>query len=800
MSAPALTELFASWLADDPQRTGDPGLSRLAQLLRLRPDLCVPPPPDLSALAARALTRASVSRALDGLDLPHLQVLESMTALGLSTTEEIATFLGVPEHQEIPDDVLQHLHDLALVWPTGPTGAWRTPAQVSAVVGNAALGLGRPAVGLGGDPAAVPTTRGEVLEFIQDHPLVHHDPGLVAALTDALDTLQTRPATRVADPPGPVLRVLLDTGLLRRAGAAQDGTEVAEHPLEAALAWRDGTAGTTLSAGPPNISGPTVLEPIARNAALAAVTDLLRECVAVLTSLEDGLPTLRSGGVGVREVRRLAVRTGTEPAHAAWLVELLVAAGLVELDPDTSTWQHSSAVPHWRRAERAPQWEVLVAGWLSTGRAPLWGPPVSAAAPSATETGRLLAPDRTRPDAPQLRRRVLVTAAEAAEQQPGIDLGTAVPVRLRWQHPRQHHRTARFVPALLREAGLLGLSGAGALTELGRRVAGADLDGARVALERLLPAPVTRFRLQGDLTAVAPGYLDLRLAEPLSLMAEPEGEGPAQQYRFSDRSLHRALDAGWTAEQILDFLAEHSEDRVPQAVEYLVRDVARRHGSLVTGAAAAWLRAEDPDVLDAVLADPSLAQARLERLAPTVVVAGVGPRELQRLLQASGHHAALAAVRPAVRPAVPPTPEGPDGGPSPLADVSPAAAIGTEAATTPFPAPVAAVRLAPTEEEIQAVIERMRSGSATRSAASSPEQAVAVLRQAARTREPVRLELVTAQGERQTGVVVPLAVAGGRLRCQSTPGPSGFGASAGAEMVLPLHRVVSAETVPTDGH
>ena len=136
MSAPALTELFASWLADDPQRTGDPGLSRLAQLLRLRPDLCVPPPPDLSALAARALTRASVSRALDGLDLPHLQVLESMTALGLSTTEEIATFLGVPEHQEIPDDVLQHLHDLALVWPTGPTGAWRTPAQVSAVVGN----------------------------------------------------------------------------------------------------------------------------------------------------------------------------------------------------------------------------------------------------------------------------------------------------------------------------------------------------------------------------------------------------------------------------------------------------------------------------------------------------------------------------------------------------------------------------------------------------------------------------------------------------------------------------------------
>ena len=37
-------------------------------LIRLRPDLVVPPPADFSALAIRAQSRLSVARALDGLD------------------------------------------------------------------------------------------------------------------------------------------------------------------------------------------------------------------------------------------------------------------------------------------------------------------------------------------------------------------------------------------------------------------------------------------------------------------------------------------------------------------------------------------------------------------------------------------------------------------------------------------------------------------------------------------------------------------------------------------------------------
>src|SRR5215470_6288201 len=51
---------------------------RLAALLRLRPDLVVPVPGDLSALAARAQARVSVARALEPLDRFTLEVLDAL--------------------------------------------------------------------------------------------------------------------------------------------------------------------------------------------------------------------------------------------------------------------------------------------------------------------------------------------------------------------------------------------------------------------------------------------------------------------------------------------------------------------------------------------------------------------------------------------------------------------------------------------------------------------------------------------------------------------------------------------------
>lgn len=725
MSVRELTDLFTAWLADaSPDAdhpTEAPGVARLTRLLHARPDLCDPPPADLASLAARALTSTSLTRVLDELDRPHLQVMEAVCSAQCDTAARLAHLLQASPAPGAPlARILHRLEGLALLLPGRAAGTWTAPAPVRAVVGNHALRLGRPAAGLGRDPAGLPVSREKTERRLRGHPLVGDRPEVLTALEQTLSELQADPTVRLSELPRPVGQVLLDTGLLVPIHAPAPDGDLAEHPVEAALAWRDGTAGEPLAIDPPAAPGRTVPDPLSRNASLAAVTDLLRQCDRLLTALDQGLPTLRSGGVGVREARRLAARAGMELQHVGGLVELLAAAGLTVQDPDTARWIPGPTAHRWRQADRARQWEVLALGWLTCTRAPLAG--AVPGADAAAAPSRLLAPDRASPEAPRMRS-VLLRVAAAACAYRGVVLADALPDRLRWQHPRLHERLRPWVASQVEEMTLLGLAGAGTLTELGALTARGDLAAARAHLESLLPAPLTRVRLQGDLTAVAPGHLDPRVSGPLGAMADPEGEGPAALFRFSDRSVGRALAGGWTAERILSFLQQASADPLPQALEYLVRDAARGHS------------------------------------------AGAGTQ---------------GGV--------------PDGGPSPDEGASPEGGVQDTAEDDDgaWPDGVRLLGRVPDHRRIEEIVGRLRAAPrpGPSGPAGGPELAVAVLRAAALGGQPVRLELVTARGERQTREVVPVAVAGGRLRCR----PQSADALSG-ETVLPLHRVVSAEPV-----
>jgi hypothetical protein len=182
--------------------------------------------------------------------------------------------------------------------------------------------------------------------------------------------------------------------------------------------------------------------------------------------------------------------------------------------------------------------------------------------------------------------------------------------------------------AVLREAEWLGITGRGALSTAGRLLVDAaadpahpaDSSAAEEAINTHLPSPVEHVLLQADLTAVAPGRLEGSLAEFMRMVADVESRGGATVYRFSPESVRRGLDAGWSADKVLAALQDASRTPVPQPLEYLVGDVARRHGQTRVGSVSSYIRSDDPSVLDTMLADRGLAALQLRRVAPTVVV------------------------------------------------------------------------------------------------------------------------------------------------------------------------------------
>ncbi|MEO6144138.1 MAG: helicase-associated domain-containing protein, partial [Dermatophilaceae bacterium] len=110
----------------------------------------------------------------------------------------------------------------------------------------------------------------------------------------------------------------------------------------------------------------------------------------------------------------------------------------------------------------------------------------------------------------------------------------------------------------------------------------------------------------------------------------------ATVYRFSPESVRRALDAGWSSAQVLTALRDASRTPVPQPLEYLVGDIARRHGQTRVGSVSAYIRSDNSAVLDTMLADRELAALQLRRLAPTVVVSPANRAVVLEMLRENG--------------------------------------------------------------------------------------------------------------------------------------------------------------------
>ena len=614
-------------LADDLRQRSD---EELSDLLTQRPDLLHPVPADISALATRATSGPSTGRALDRLTVFELQLLHALASLD-DPASMTAVCAGLPDvsPQVIADGIAKR-RVMALLW--GRDDELHVIRPVREALGNYPAGLG----------PALAQARQSVATYAADPAAL--DPVLAEAPEGAIAVLDKLvwgpPVGRVE---GAERRVTVESAknpiewLLAHSIVVPNGADTVVLPREIALIRRGGVLIRHPQPEPPEI------EVTQRSAELVDRT-AGQQALTFTRQIEDLLelwsaappPVLRSGGLAVRDLTRTAQSLDLDEDAAALVIELAYAAGLLGADGDIDeSWTPTPTYDIWREQPVAQRWAFIAQAWLLMTRTPAL---VSGRDDSGTRVNAL-ARDLDRSLTPDARRSVLEELIHLA---PGESPAHASLVeRLQWRRPRRVSDLWQLViettPA---EAERLGVTGLGALSEHGRellrttsaqvaaqearaahRMSGIPTGSADVvvALEKSLPALVDYILLQADLTAIAPGPLEPELSRELGLIANIESTGGATVYRFSDATIRRGLDAGRGASDILTMLTMKSKTPVPQPLEYLVHDAARRHGSLRIGVATGYIRCDDPTILTEIMADRRLTNLRFVRLADTVI-------------------------------------------------------------------------------------------------------------------------------------------------------------------------------------
>lgn len=714
---------LGAWLAELPD-------DRLIHLLELRPDLAQPAPGSIAALAARAVARQSVKAATDELDFLRLAVIDALLVLQADATGVPVTKLVALIGDRAPRDAvlgaLEDLRERALVW--GDT-AVRVPAEAS---------------------SALPWYPGQVILEDADRPASE-----IAAAVEELDEPQrellerllvgspmgrTRDAAPGTPPDRPVPR-LLAAGLLRQIDA-----DTVILPRRVGQVLRGEDPGPTHLVPPdPVVSGTTAKDVDA--AAAGAVIDLMRETEVVLETLSAApVPELRSGGLGVREAKRLSKLTGVDEQRLGFVLEVAAAAGLIasgipDPEPPDSPgpcWTPTVAADRFLESSTAARWYLLASTWLDLPSRPSLigsrgpdGKPYAALSDSLYST------------AAPLDRRLLLNLLSDLPAGAGTDAEHASRALI-WRRPRW---AARLQPEpvahLLDEAHALGLVGRGALSAAALALLRDGEEAAVDTMAKILPAPIDYFLVQADLTVVVPGPLERDLAGQLAVVADVESAGAAMVYRVSEASIRHALDTGRTADALHAFFAKHSKTPVPQGLSYLIDDVARRHGQLRVGMASSFVRCEDVTLLAHAVAAPALDALDMRLLAPTVAVSQAPIGEV------------LAALRTA--------------GFAPAAEDSTGAIVDIRQRWARVPAPAHRRLLRsltrPSRETLTALVATLRriDSSPFAGARLDPAVAMALLQQAAHLQRDVVIGYVDAAGVATQRMVRPLAVHGGQL-------------------------------------
>ncbi|MGY0060682.1 helicase-associated domain-containing protein [Streptomyces sp. LZ34] len=499
----------------------------LATLLRARPDLLSPVPNDLTQLATRAGTRASVVRAVERLDRFALQTAEALAVAPDPCSYETLSALmagDTPEPLEATHDATHETPQPATTTTPPEKPPRATREQILAELPRAVATLRAQALAWGGDdrlrlvrtahellapsptapsptglgPTVQEATAGmspgrlqEILAAAGLPPT--HDPVTAVAALTALFGDRPRMAALLAEAPAAATTVLakLTWGppygeasvaspsppvewLLARGLLLPSGPRNVVLPREVALHLRGGRAHRAPEPLPPPLPPATRHDPQAVDATAAG------QAFTALSTVEEllgqwgtaGPSVLRAGGLSVRDLKRTAAALDVPEPVAAFWIELAYAAGLLASDSETDErYAPTPAYDDWLGLPAEERWARLAAAWLTATRTP----GLVGARDAKGRTLAALGPELDRSPAPEVRRRALELLGALPPGAPPA--AEALLARLRWERPAHRGAPAddlrsRLAQWTSAEAELLGVTGRGALSTHGRALLG----------------------------------------------------------------------------------------------------------------------------------------------------------------------------------------------------------------------------------------------------------------------------------------------------------------------------------------
>ncbi|MGH3631653.1 MAG: helicase-associated domain-containing protein, partial [Sciscionella sp.] len=400
---------FAEWLRQMPE-------AEVLSLLRRRPDLALPAPATSTVLATRAATRASVARAAEELDAFTLAVTDALLLAKADHAEvglqPLAALLGPTVSGDALHAALARLRELGLSW--GTERAIRIVPTLREVSSPFPGGLGR------SNPDLARTDIAAALGTLD------------AGQRQLLEVLAAGPpigTTRHAEQPDAPTTGLLRAGLLIRRDP-----QTVELPREVGVALRGAFPMGEVPLRAPELPIENPGASIVDATAAGAAAQLSRHAEALLRSMAaNPSPVLRSGGIGVREVRRYARELEVTEATAGLLLELLRAAGLIGAQEGAQPqWVPTVAMDRWALGSAAQRWAQLALAWLEMPRlAGLIGRP-----DGSGKTLGALTESLESVQAPAARRRTLQALRELPSGSAPGDKD-ALAELLRWRRPRR---------------------------------------------------------------------------------------------------------------------------------------------------------------------------------------------------------------------------------------------------------------------------------------------------------------------------------------------------------------------------